>query len=135
MAQPTKSRNKAVSRSAAETNAKRNAPAKAVHAASPKAAVSASRPTPGLHYNRDDLHTDYSLTYRWFMVALAVGIVGALIYFFGMIIYLGAVAHTPTDDYVREFGSRIQYDYKGLRLPEYDDPSLLDQKKPAEGHH
>ena len=94
-----------------------------------------SLPTHGLHYNRDDLHTDYAVTYRWFMIALAVGIVGALIYFFIMIIYLGAKGHTPTDDYVREFGSRIQYDYKGLRLPEYDDPSLLDKKPTEKGAH
>jgi len=117
MAQPTKSKGK---KPAAKNAAHGHAPAKKT-----------SPNTPGLHYSREDLHADYIITHSAFMKALAVGILGALIYFFGMIIYLGAKGHTPTDDYVREFGSRIQYDYKGLRLPEYDDPSLLD-KKPAE---
>ena len=98
------------------------------------APVKKSEPTPGLHYNKDDLHSDYTKTYGAFLAALAIGIVGALIYFFGMIVYLGAKGHTPTDDYVREFGSRIQYEYKGLRLPEYDDPSLLDKKPAPEAH-
>ena len=109
MAQPTRSKNKP-------------ATAKPAHHAD------------GLHYNKQDLHADYTQTYKAFMAALAVGIVGALVYFFGMIIYLGAKGHTPTDDYVREFGSRIQYEYKGLRLPEYDDPSLLDKKPAPEAH-
>ncbi|RYG59912.1 MAG: hypothetical protein EON60_08990 [Alphaproteobacteria bacterium] len=86
--------------------------------------------TPGLHYNKDDLHADYTQTYGMFLKMLAIGIAGALVYFFIMIVYLGAIGHTPGDDYVREFGSRIQYDYKGLRLPQYDDPSIL--SKPAQ---
>lgn len=130
MAQPTKSSTKKPAAKAAAKAVTKPAgkakPAAHSHAAAPVKSV----PTPGLHYNKDDLHADYSRTYTAFMVALAIGIVGALIYFFIMIIYLGAKGHTPTDDYVREFGSRIQYDYKGLRLPQYDDPSLLD--KPTE---
>ncbi|RYG59800.1 MAG: hypothetical protein EON60_09300 [Alphaproteobacteria bacterium] len=101
-------------------------------AAGSKAIISSSKAavTPGLHYNKDDLHADYTQTYGVFMKMLAIGIGGALVYFFIMIVYLGAIGHTPGDDYVREFGSRIQYDYKGLRLPQYDDPSIL--SKPAQ---
>lgn len=124
MAQPTKSSSKP-----------KPAAAKAAPAAHGHSPVKMSAPTPGLHYNRDDLHKDYTVTYGAFMKALAIGIVGALIYFFGMIVYLGARGHTPSDDYVREFGSRIQYEYKGLRLPEYDDPSLLDARKPTGEAH
>lgn len=128
MAQPTKSSSKPGNKAVAKPAVKA---AKASHGHAP---AKASAPTPGLHYNKDDLHTDYTRTYGAFMKALAIGIFGALLYFFGMIIYLGAKGHTPTDDYVREFGSRIQYEYKGLRLPEYDDPSIL-QNKPANGAH
>lgn len=131
MAQPTKSSSKAKAKPAAKSAAKKAAPKTAHAKTHGHAPVKMSAPTPGLHYNKDDLHADYTKTYSAFMKALAIGVLGALVYFFVMIIYLGARGHTPTDDYVREFGSRIQYDYKGLRLPEYDDPSLLD-KKPTE---
>lgn len=105
-------------------------PAKATHdhaTVAHKTSVS----TPGLHYSREDLHDDYTKTFAVFMRMLAIGVLGALVYFFIMIIYLGAFGHTKTDDYVREFGTRVQYDYKGLRLPEYDDPSLLKPVKEA----
>ena len=110
MAQPTKSSSKRTAKPAAKA---------AAHA------------DPKLHYNKEELHADYTQTYGIFMKMLAVGIGGALVYFFILIVYLGGWGHTPGDDYVREFGDRIQYDYKGLRLPQYDDPSLV-QPKPAE---
>ncbi len=78
-----------------------------------------------LHYNKAALHADYTQTYAVFMKMLIIGIGGALVYFFILITYLGGPGHTRGTDYVREFGTRIQYDYKGLRLPEYDDPSLV----------
>ena len=121
MAKPIISSTKASTKAVAK-------PAKAAHGHA--APVKASPNTPGLHYSRDDLHADYTQTYTVFMKMLTIGIGGALVYFFTMIIYLGAFGHTPGDDYVREFGSRIQYDYKGLRLPQYDDPSLV-APKPA----
>lgn len=118
MAKPITSNTKASTKAAPKATA---------HAAAPKkAAVN----TPGLHYNKDEVLADYTATYGVFMKMLAIGIGGALVYFFIMIVYLGAIGHTPGDDYVREFGSRIQYDYKGLRLPQYDDPSIL--SKPAQ---
>jgi hypothetical protein len=123
MPQPTRSSTRSSSR--AHASAK---PARTGHARTPAKPVA---PADGLHYSKDDLHADYTRTYGAFMKALAIGIFGALLYFFVMIIYLGAWGHTPTDDYVREFGSRIQYDYKGLRLPQYDDPSLVE--KPVTG--
>lgn len=119
MAQPTKSRNKAVATKAASAHGHGHA------------ATHQSPPSPGLHYSREDLHADYQQTFRMFMRMLAIGILGALAYFFVMIIYLGAFGHTPTDDYVREFGTRIQYEYKGMHMPEYDDPSILPAPKPA----
>jgi hypothetical protein len=82
--------------------------------------------TPGLHYNKDEVLADYTATYGVFMKMLIIGIGGALVYFFILIVYLGGVGHTPGDDYVRAFGTRIDYDYKGLRLPQYDDPSILE---------
>ncbi len=125
MAKPTTSSNKAGNKPA-------KAAFKSVHGHAVPAKASPN--SPGLHYSREDLHADYTQTYGVFMKMLAIGIGGALVYFFAMIIYLGAIGHTPGDDYVREFGSRIQYDYKGLRLPQYDDPSILDAAKPAQSH-
>lgn len=160
MAQPTKSKNKPAAKPAAKTPAK-PAVKPAVKAAAKVAAKSAAKApavkaapaatqhsipntqhstrntqhhTPGLHYNKEELLADYARTYSAFMVALAIGIVGALIYFFAMIVYLGAKGHTPGDDYVRAFGSRIQYEYKGLRLPQYDDPSLLNNPTDKAAH-
>ncbi|PZP39075.1 MAG: hypothetical protein DI585_05270 [Pseudomonas fluorescens] len=127
MPQPTKSSSRSSSKSravAAKATTRKHA-----QTAPRSAPVAVAKPkthtTPGLHYNRDELHADYTRTYGIFMKMLAIGIGGALVYFFIMIIYLGAFGHTPGNDYVREFGTRIQYDYKGLRLPQYDDPSLL----------
>ncbi len=142
MAQPTKSKNKPAAKPAAKTPAKpaakpavKAATKVAAKAPAVKAAVSATQHhTPGLHYNKEELLADYARTYSAFMVALAIGIVGALIYFFAMIVYLGAKGHTPGDDYVRAFGSRIQYEYKGLRLPQYDDPSLLNNPTDKAAH-
>lgn len=111
MAQPTKSKTKPVAAATKASASKHAAPA-----------------ADNLHYSKADLHADYTQTYGVFMKMLAIGIGGALIYFFILIVYLGGWGHTRGDDYVRAFGERIQYDYKGLRLPEYDDPSLVQPK-------
>ncbi len=128
MAKPTISKTKDSGSTAVGSKAIKSSSKAAAHAAAPK---KASANTPGLHYNKDDVLADYTATYGIFMKMLVIGIGGALVYFFIMIVYLGAIGHTPGDDYVREFGTRIQYDYKGLRLPQYDDPSILNAK-PAE---
>lgn len=108
MAQPTKSKSKPATKPLAK--------------AASKAAAHAE---PKLHYNKQALLADYTQTYKVFMLMLAIGIGGALVYFFILMVYLGGWGQTRGTDYVREFGERIQYDYKGLRLPEYDDPSLV----------
>jgi len=117
MAQPTKSKSKPA------------IAAKPATKPAAKAVVHAPEATPKLHYSKKELHADYTQTYNVFMKMLAIGIGGALVYFFILIVYLGGWGHTRGDDYVREFGERIQYDYKGLRLPQYDDPSLVQDKK------
>ena len=95
-----------------------------------KAVAKASAPTAEkLHYNKTALLADYSSTYSMFMKTLAIGIGGALVYFFILAVYLGGWGHTKSDDYVRAFGTRIDYGYSGLRLPEFDDPSLVQDKK------
>lgn len=114
MAQPTKSKSN---------------PAKPAAKVAVQAKSAATHTEPKLHYNKKELLADYTQTYSVFMKMLAIGIGGALVYFFILIVYLGGWGHTRGTDYVREFGDRIQYDYKGLRLPEYDDPSLVQKQQ------
>jgi hypothetical protein len=69
-----------------------------------------------------------------FMLALAVGVGGALVYFFGMVVYLGGWSHTKAEGFVKEFPTIAQeYGYKGLKLPEYTDPGILD-REPAKAN-
>jgi len=86
-----------------------------------------------LHYDKNKVLKGYQQTFSMFMKALIIGVGGAVIYFFGVLIYLGLYGHTHTDSYVQEFGSRIQYEYKGTKLPMYEDPSLA-TKAPAAGN-
>src|SRR5262245_29865758 len=87
-----------------------------------------------LHYDKNKVLKGYRQTFSMFMKALIIGVGGAVVYFFGVIIYLGLYGHTHTDNYVQEFGSRIQYDYKGTKLPMYEDPTLANKMQPAAGN-
>lgn len=80
-----------------------------------------------LHYNKKALLDDYQATYGIFMKTLMIGIGGALVYFFIFVVYLGGWSHTPAADYVHTFGSRIQYDYSGQKLPMYEDPAKAEK--------
>ncbi len=80
-----------------------------------------------LHYNKAELEKDYTNTYHMFMKAGAIGVVGAIIYFFAMVVYLGGWSHTHSDDFVRDFGDRITIEYGGKKLPMFEDPSLAAQ--------
>jgi len=82
---------------------------------------------PKLHYNKQKLEQHYSSTFSMFMKALAVGVVGAVIYFFGAIVFLGGWGHTKTQPYVQEFSDRINYQYSGTKLPMYENPALATQ--------
>jgi hypothetical protein len=77
-----------------------------------------------LHYNKSEVEKDYSATYHMFMKAGAVGVVGAVAYFFVMAVYLGGWSHTHSDDFVRDFGDRITIEYDGKKIPMFEDPSL-----------
>jgi hypothetical protein len=76
-----------------------------------------------LHYNKTELLKDYQHTYAWFMKVGALGVLGAIAYFFALAVYLGGRAHTHSDTFVQDFGSRITYDYAGTKLPMFEDPS------------
>ncbi|MBI1308439.1 MAG: hypothetical protein GC129_01075 [Proteobacteria bacterium] len=86
---------------------------------------------PKLHYNKEKLESHYTSTFSRFMKALAIGVGGAVLYFFGVITFLGGWGHTHTQPYVQEFGDRIDYQYSGTKLPMYQNPALANQ--PAQG--
>ncbi len=73
-----------------------------------------------------EVERDYSATYGMFMKAAAIGVVGAIIYFFVLAIYLGGWSHTHSDDFVRDFmaDGRIEMEYKGTKLPMFENPAL-----------
>jgi hypothetical protein len=86
-----------------------------------------------LHYNMHEVEKDYTATYGMFMKAGAIGIVGAVIYFFALAVYLGGWGHTHSDEFVRDFAAdgRIELDYKGTKLPMYENPALAAKPAPA----
>ncbi len=81
------------------------------------------------HYDMQAVEKDYVQTYSMFMKAGAVGVVGAVIYFFVLAVYLGGWGHTHSDDFVRDFvaDGRIEIDYKGTKLPMFENPALAEQ--------
>jgi putative flippase GtrA len=87
----------------------------------------AAKPEAKLHYNKNALLADYNQTFTMFMKVLMVGIGGALVYFLVFVVYLGGTGHTPSTTYVQAFGSRITTDYKGTKLPMFEDPSKAEQ--------
>lgn len=85
-----------------------------------------------LHYNKGALIKEYQGTFGLLGVMLLVGIGGALVYFFGLAVYLGGWSHTKAAPYVEEFADRIQYEYKGTKLPMYENPELAKTVNEAE---
>lgn len=98
------------------------------------AAKPAVHGSPALHYSKEALLKDYQQTYGIFMKALTVGVIGALVYFFVFITYLGGWSHTKADDYAKEFNSRYPQDYSGLKLPEFGGPAHPPAHSGAQGH-
>jgi hypothetical protein len=90
--------------------------------------MAANSPEP-LHYDMQAVEQDYVKTYGMFMKAGAIGVVGAVIYFFALAVYLGGWSHTHSDDFVRDFAAdgRIAYEYKGTKLPMFENPALAEQ--------
>ncbi len=82
-----------------------------------------------LHYDMQAVEKDYTATYRMFMKAGAIGIVGAVLYFFALAVYLGGWSHTHSDDFVRDFATdgRVEIDYKGTKLPMFENPALAEK--------
>lgn len=128
MAKPTKSNTKkAVASTAAAKRGKSSAKVR-------KPAVHAAQDT-HLHYDKEELLADYHATFAILVKALAIGVGGAVLYFFGLITYLGGWGHTKSYDYIKEFPDLAQqYEYKGTKLPEFADPSILNNQ-PAEETH
>ena len=86
-----------------------------------------------LHYNMAEVEADYRATYSMFMKAAAVGIVGAVIYFFVLAVYLGFAGHTHSTPFVQTFAAdqRIEIDYTGKKLPMFENPALVLPAEPA----
>lgn len=80
-----------------------------------------------LHYSKPALEKEYTHTFRLLMWALVIGIGGALAYFFAMATYLGGWSHTPSAPYINTFADRIQYEYKGTKLPMYENPAAAEK--------
>jgi hypothetical protein len=80
-----------------------------------------------LHYSMAEVEKDYAATYSMFMKAAAIGIVGAIVYFFVLAIFLGGWGHTHSDDFVRTFAAdgRIEAEYAGTKLPMFENPALV----------
>jgi hypothetical protein len=89
-----------------------------------------------LHYSMAEVEKDYSATYSMFMKAAAVGIVGAIVYFFALAVFLGGWGHTHSDAFVRDFvaDGRIEPEYKGTKLPMFENPTLATASAAARPH-
>lgn len=72
------------------------------------------------HYSMDKLLADYTSTYSMFMGALAIAIGAVLIYFFLFVVYLGGWSHNPHHEAHEQFKDRFEIDYKGTKLPAYE---------------
>jgi hypothetical protein len=89
-----------------------------------------------LHYSMAEVEKDYSATYSMFMKAAAVGIIGAIIYFFALAVFLGGWGHTHSDAFVRDFvaDGRLEPEYKGTKLPMFENPALAAASAAARPH-
>lgn len=83
----------------------------------------ASKPSDKLHYDKEALLAEYRSTFSMFITALALAVGGAVLFFFVFIVYLGGWSHTKAEPFVEQFGSRIEYEYKGTKLPEFGGPA------------
>lgn len=85
---------------------------------------------PELHYDKEALVAEYRKTFGMFMTALAIGVGGAVLCFFAAVVYLGGWSHTHAKPFVDEFGSRVEYEYHGTKLPMFGGPA-----EPEPAHH
>jgi hypothetical protein len=85
-----------------------------------------------VHYNKGELLKDYQLTFRIFVTGLMCAVLTALVYFFGLAVYLGGWGQTKAAPFVKEFGDRAMPTYKGLKLPEFGGPQTPQAAPPQE---
>jgi hypothetical protein len=78
---------------------------------------------PERHYDTEALVEEYRKTFGVFIAALFICVAGALVYFFVFVVYLGGWSHTKGEDFVKDFGSRIEYEYHGTKLPQFGGPA------------
>lgn len=85
-----------------------------------------SKSSDHLHYDKNALLAEYHGTFGMFIKALALAVGIVLLFFFVFIYYLGDKGHTRAKPFIDEFGSTIEYDYKGTKLPEFGGPATPD---------
>lgn len=84
--------------------------------AAPKHAHAQASHSDDLHYDKDALIHEYTHTYGLIMKVLGVFVVLVVLYFMGLVVYLGGFSHTKHDPWVKQFGERIEIEYDGLKL-------------------
>lgn len=74
-----------------------------------------------LHYNKNALLKEYLNTYGHMMAITGVFVVTVLLYFFGLLVFIGRDGVGHAGDFVKHFGSRVDMsqEYTGLKLPEF----------------
>ncbi len=82
------------------------------------------------HYSLKALHEEYKTSFSLMMKVSVVGVVGAVLYFMVLIVFLGAKGHTPIEDYAKQFLDRYPVDYVGLKTPAYGGSA-----EPTPAHH
>ena len=78
-----------------------------------------------LHYDKEKLLKDYSATFSLMLKGMAIFLAIIVVYFLIFVFFLGK-SHTPHEDFYNDFtsekqpfGSRIEIDYSGTKLPMY----------------
>jgi hypothetical protein len=82
----------------------------------------------GLHYDKEALLAGYRSTFGILIKALFICVGLVLVYFFLFVVYLGMYGQNPAAPMVKEFGDRIQYEYKGTKLPMFGGPEHPEKK-------
>ncbi len=77
-----------------------------------------------LHYDKHAVEADCTSTFGGFMKVAMVGVAGAVVYFFALAVYLGGWSHTRAPEFVETFVPRVELEYKGKKLPMYENPEL-----------
>lgn len=89
----------------------------------------AKHEAPELHYDKEALVAEYQKTFGLFISALFICVAGVLLYFFIFVVYLGGWSHNHAKPFVEEFGSRVEYEYHGTKLPMFGGPAAPEEAK------